>query len=77
MGRTRIDCFDDEIDEMSIIVTLPYDPTWKALEWIKKQDMNGYITNTATCPSSPRGDYSINYYFSDEKSAAWFALKWL
>jgi hypothetical protein len=66
-------------------VTLPYDPHWKALEWAK-ENCPSYCTNSASGPpkihTSPGGwvtKYSndIVYYFSDEKDAVLFALRWL
>jgi hypothetical protein len=66
------------------VVTLPYDPVWRALEWAKVH-CPSYITNDAK-PANPnesdRHYYSdrllpdINYYFSDERDAVLFALTW-
>ena len=53
-------------------VTLPYDPAWSALEWAKKY-CPSYITNTSP-PTRPR---EIEYFFSEEKDAILFSLKWL
>jgi len=53
-----------------VTVTLPYDPHWKELEWAK-ENCSSYITN------SVGPDYSIVYYFSDEKDAVLFMLRWL
>ncbi len=59
-------------DKMGITVTLPYDPNWLALNWAKN-NCTSYITNKA----SARGvDYDIVYYFSNEKDAIAFMLKW-
>ncbi len=57
-------------DKMGITVTLPYDPAWPALRWAK-DNCPGYITNNAD--SSGR----IVYYFTNEKDAIAFTLKWL
>lgn len=62
-------------------VTLPYDPKWKALVWAK-ENCPSYITNavgnTSRLKKEP-GGYSgggIVYYFSDERDATFFALRW-
>jgi hypothetical protein len=66
---------------MSIKVTLPYDPEWRALRWAHEH-CESYITNVANpagLKSAPGGwiaDYCIVYYFGDENDAALFALKW-
>ena len=53
-------------------VTLPWDHDCvdKALEWAK-ENCPSYITHLV----GP--DYGIVYYFSDEKDAVLFALRWL
>lgn len=60
---------------MVIKVNLPYDPEWKALEWTKK-NCPSYITNDVAGGES---DYTrpiaIDYFFSDEKDATLFAMK--
>ena len=56
-------------------VTLPYDPHWKALEWAKENCLS-YCTNSASGPATLQF-YDIVYYFSDEKDAVLFALRWL
>lgn len=62
---------------MSIIVTLKYDPVWRPLKWAKK-NCKSYITNDA----KGRGhndtyeNYTVNYYFSNEKDALMFKLAW-
>lgn len=67
---------------MRNVVTLPYDPIWKALDWAKEH-CPSYITNDAAHPggNKPGGDYFspsvINYYFGSEKDAVIFALNWL
>jgi hypothetical protein len=66
---------------MAIIVTLPYDPTWPALAWAKA-NCPGYITNAASQTSGTLiGKYQyvadIDYFFSNEKEALMFRLKWL
>lgn len=58
---------------MSTSVVLKYDPSWQALIWAKKHCAS-YITNN----SGPGSDtHNIHYYFSDEKDAILFALRWL
>jgi hypothetical protein len=60
-------------------ITLPYDPTWKALEWAKK-NCSSYVTNHAhestvideVCPAI----MYIDYVFTDNSEALLFALKW-
>jgi len=63
-------------------VTLPYDPNWKALAWAKEY-CSSYITNKASNTTRLKpvsggwvNDSSIVYYFSDEKDAMWFTLRW-
>jgi hypothetical protein len=62
---------------MSTVVTLPYDPLWKPVEWAKKH-CPSYITNTMSDKLTELvGDRTqINYYFSDAKDATLFALRW-
>jgi hypothetical protein len=55
---------------MVMNVTLPYDPTWQALEWAKK-NCPSYITNSAEF-----GGKIIYYYFGTEEDAVMFKLKW-
>jgi len=63
-------------------VTLPYDPDWKALAWAKEHCLS-YITNKAG-PAKMKSvsggwvnaNHDIVYYFSDEKDAMWFTLRW-
>jgi hypothetical protein len=63
-------------------VTLPYDPVWTALAWAKEH-CPSYITNesvnTTRLKKVPGGwvaDSNIVYFFSDEKDALLFALRW-
>ena len=57
-------------------VTLPYDPLWTPLEWAKKY-CPSYTTNDVHCTGYMRYDRSkIDYFFSDDKDAIWFALRW-
>jgi len=53
-----------------VTVTLPWEHDCKALEWAK-ENCPSYITNLV----GP--DYGIVYYFSDEKDAVLFMLRWL
>lgn len=64
---------------MTIKVTLPHDPLWYALEWAVK-NCPSYITNDTEKGTHFTGLETIayvNYYFSDQRDANWFALKWL
>lgn len=68
-------------------VTLPYDPTWQALEWAKKH-CPSYITNKAESSSDPKlnklksvsggwvSNQDIVYYFGDQYDAMIFKLRW-
>lgn len=59
-----------------MIVTLPYDPTWQALEWAKKH-CPSYITNDVHPYGYNTYDRKkIDYFFSDEKDVIWFKLRW-
>ena len=70
---------------MTISVTLPYDPEWRAAIWAK-QYCPSYIDNDAVRPLiageliSVAGGwvrkYSIEYFFNDEQDAVAFALRW-
>ena len=67
---------------MGITVTLPCDPVWTALDWAKTH-CPSYITNesvnTTRLKKVPGGwvaDSNIVYFFSDEKDALLFALRW-
>jgi len=68
------------VGKLSTIVTLPYDPTWPAVEWAKKH-CPSYITNTLSnniklgAHTQYAGTY-INYYFGNEQDALIFKLKW-
>lgn len=53
-------------------VSLPYDPTWKALYWAKK-NCPSYITNYA----SYGGNTTIHYCFGNERDVIAFTLRWL
>ena len=60
-------------------VTIPYDPAWEALAWAK-DNCASYITNSsAENPESFGSFYDryIIYYFSDEKDATMFRLRWM
>ena len=63
---------------MSTVVTLPYDPLWRPVEWAKK-NCPSYITNTMSDKLTELvGDRTpINYYFSDARDATLFALRWM
>lgn len=63
-------------------VTLPYDPEWRALDWVKEHCpsyITNEITNTTKLKQVPGGwvnDSSIVYHFGDEKEALMFLLRW-
>lgn len=64
-----------------IKVTLPYDDKWLALAWAKEHCAS-YITNSKSDRKGEIISYFsrkvyIDYFFSDEKDATMFALKWL
>jgi hypothetical protein len=62
-------------------VTIPYDPQWIPLKWAKK-NCPSYITNDVTpvepkrSLSDPTNQIYINYYFSEERDAMMFMLRW-
>lgn len=57
-------------------VTIPYDIRWLALEWAKK-NCPSYITNDVHCDGYNTYDINkIDYFFSNEKDAVWFLLRW-
>ena len=64
------------------IITLRYDPVWRAHEWAKK-NCPGYITNRAKrlsdrVNSTPffKDLVVIDYYFDTEREALLFTLRW-
>jgi len=56
-------------------VTLPYDPLWTPLEWTKKY-CSSYISNDIHKYGNSYDNTRIDYFFSDEKDAMWFMLRW-
>lgn len=60
-----------------MIVTLPYDyPNREPLEWAKKNCPN-YITCDIHINEDQKWDSNyVDYFFSSEKDATWFSLKW-
>jgi hypothetical protein len=65
---------------MSIIVTLPYNPVWEELDWLKKH-CPSYITNDVhryiNDDGFELGDVDrTDYFFGDEKEALMFRLRW-
>jgi hypothetical protein len=67
---------------MGMTVTIPYDPSWKALAWAK-ENCPSYITNKASNTTRLKqvsGGWinasCIVYYFSDERDAVFFSLRW-
>jgi len=66
---------------MKNYVVIPYDPTWRALEWAKEH-CTSYITNDRESerprpyPDHNIDDIRIRFYFGNERDATSFALKW-
>lgn len=61
---------------MTMIVTLPYSPLWEPLEWAKEH-CPGYITNDMHQDGYNTYNHTkIDYFFSDEKDALLFMLRW-
>jgi len=74
-------------------VILPYDPTWKPLAWAKEncpsyitneiintgimKPRMGKVPGPGTVPGGWVNHSNVVYYFSDERDATFFALKWL
>ena len=67
---------------MKNYVVIPYDPTWRALEWAKVH-CTSYITNDREYerprpyPDHNTEDVRIRFYFGNERDATAFALKWV
>ena len=61
---------------MRYTVTLPHEYEWHPSSWAK-ENCPSYLSATAhirvgrNLPPS-----KVDYYFADEKDAAWFALRW-
>lgn len=55
-------------------VKLPYDADWQALTWAKKH-CPSYITNNSHVEPTTF-QFVVVYFFSDEKDATAFTLKW-
>ncbi len=60
---------------MSCSVILQYDPVWQALTWAIK-NCPSYSTNIAIFRPPSTNPWQIRYYFTDQKDAVYFALKW-
>ncbi len=64
---------------MAMKVTLPHDPFWYALEWAVL-NCPSYITNDVEKHihefTGIETVINVNYYFSNERDATLFALKW-
>ena len=65
---------------MSIIVTLPWKPTWEELDWAKNH-CPSYITNDVhryiNSDGVELGDVDrTDYFFGNKKDALMFRLKW-
>lgn len=63
---------------MSTIVTLTYDPEWRALAWAKN-NCPSYITNKLHefSNSDWKDPSKIDYYFGEASDATFFALRWI
>jgi hypothetical protein len=60
---------------MSTVVTLPHDPVWRALDWALR-NCPSYITNDSHKTADGRYVMDhIDYFFSDEKDAIMFMLR--
>lgn len=68
--ETKVDINPDKV------VTIPYDPVWKPLDWAKKH-CTSYITNQMSDSWQPGESFLVDYFFADEKDATLFRLKWL
>lgn len=61
---------------MSTKVTVPYTPFWEPLAWAKEH-CPSYISNDLHRDGYKTYDHTcIDYFFSDEQDAMWFALRW-
>ena len=61
-----------------MIVTLPYDPLWRAVDWAREH-CPSYITNDAHMIGYNYNSYDntyIDYFFGDKNEALMFKLKW-
>jgi len=61
-----------------IRITVPYDPNWLALAWVKEH-CPSYITNKPNEPNRTfytRYDTEIDYFFAEEADAVLFLLRW-
>jgi hypothetical protein len=57
-------------------ITIPYDPFWAPLAWAKEH-CPSYITNDMHQDGYNTYDHTkIDYFFSDEKDALMFVLRW-
>lgn len=57
-------------------VTIDYDPTWEALDWVKK-NCASYITNDSHQDQHHVYDHTkIDYFFGEERDATLFLLRW-
>ena len=57
-------------------ITLPYDPEWVALEWIKEH-CKSYVTNDMHMDGYNTYDpKKIDYFFSDDKDQLIALLRW-
>jgi hypothetical protein len=62
---------------MVMKVTIPYDPVWEAMTWAKEH-CSSYITNDVHCDGfNSYVPAKIDFFFSDEKDALVFSLRWV
>jgi hypothetical protein len=60
----------------SIIVTIPYDNEWDALDWARG-NCPSYIAHDTHIDKSGRGRMDmIDYFFGEKQDAIMFALRW-
>lgn len=57
------------------VATLPYDPQWRALEWIK-ENCPSYITNDVHKEKGTELVTRIDYFFGDDRDVVWTLLRW-
>ena len=61
---------------MVMTVTIPYTPLWAPVDWAKEH-CPSYISNDIHMDGYNTFDNSkVDYFFSDEKDAMWFKLRW-
>ena len=61
---------------MGVKINLPYDPTWQAVAWAKKNCPSYVTCFVAEDKVKMTQRPVIAYVFSDEKDATIFTLRW-